>query len=249
MIQAIEAFADNYIWAITDDQQGCAAVVDPGDPAPVMEFLRAKSLTLAAILVTHHHADHTGGIATLAAHAPRPNSAADLPVFGPAGEPIAGIQHPLREGDRVSLPELNCSFDVIEVPGHTRGHIAYFGRHDRQQILFCGDTLFAGGCGRIFEGTADQMWASLKKLASLPDETAVYCAHEYTLSNLRFACAARPTIPEIAHRYTQVHALREHGKITLPSTIGLERQTNPFLLCENADQFAAMRSHKDQFRG
>lgn len=249
MIQAIAAFADNYIWAITDDQQGLAAVVDPGDAGPVLDFLQRHRLRLAAILVSHHHGDHTGGIAGLkAAH----QSAAvpeGLRIYGPAAESIPDITDPLREGDSIVLDGLDCRLQVIEVPGHTRGHIAFYGQHQAAPVVFCGDTLFAAGCGRLFEGSAAQMWTSLQKLASLPEQTAVYCAHEYTLANLRFACAAYPHHRAIANRLAEVKSLRDQERITLPSTIAVERSTNPFLLCADAQAFAELRQQKDSFRG
>jgi hydroxyacylglutathione hydrolase len=249
VIQAIAAFADNYIWAITDDQQRLAAVVDPGDAAPVLDFLQRHQLELAAILITHHHADHAGGVAALKAASQGVSAPQGLRVYGPAAEAIPGITDPLREGDSVVLGELDCAFQVIEVPGHTRGHIAFFGQHQHAPVLFCGDTLFAAGCGRLFEGSAEQMWASLQKLAALPEQTAVYCAHEYTLANLRFASVAFPHRREIANRLTHVKLLRDQGRITLPSTIALERSTNPFLLCSSAQAFADLRQQKDSFRG
>ena len=178
MIQAIAAFADNYIWAITDDQQGLAAVVDLGDAGPVLDFLQRHRLQLAAILVTHHHGDHTGGIAELKATHQRSSMPKGLRLYGPAAESIPDITDPLREGDSVVLDRLNCTFQIIDVPGHTQGHIAFYGDHHDAPVLFCGDTLFAAGCGRLFEGTAEQMWASLQKLAGLPGQTAMYCAHE-----------------------------------------------------------------------
>ena len=249
MIQAIAAFADNYIWAITDDQQGLAAVVDPGDAGPVLDFLQHHRLRLAAILVSHHHGDHTGGIAGLKAAHQSASLPEGLRIYGPVAESIPDITDPLREGDSIVLDGLNCTLQVIEVPGHTRGHIAFYGHHQAAPVLFCGDTLFAAGCGRLFEGSAAQMWASLQKLASLPEQTAVYCAHEYTLANLRFACAAYPHHREIADRFNEVKSLRDQGHITLPSTIAVERSTNPFLLCANAQAFAELRQQKDSFRG
>lgn len=250
MIQAIPAFDDNYIWTIIENKSRHAAVVDPGDPGPVIEFLQAHGLKLSAILITHHHGDHTGGIAALRQHAAQGTQESALPVFGPAREEIAGVNHPLHEGDVIALAELQLSLRVLEVPGHTRGHIAYFGRCGHQEhVLFCGDTLFAGGCGRLFEGSAEQMWSSLQKLSALPADTAVFCTHEYTLANFRFARHIRPNDPHIMRRHDEVMDLRAAGQITLPSSIGLERQTNPFLLCTDADGFAEMRRQKDQFRG
>lgn len=217
-VTAIPAFADNYLWLIHDQQH--AAVVDPGDAVPVEAALARLDLTLDAILLTHHHGDHAGGVASLIA-------TRNIPVYGPARESIAGMTVPLSEGDRVTLPSLALELSVLDVPGHTAGHIAYVA-YDRRW-LFCGDTLFAGGCGRLFEGTAAQMTHSLAKLAALPDDTAVYCAHEYTVSNLRFAVAAEPGNAKLASRYAQAQQQRAQGLATVPSTIGLEKQTNPFL--------------------
>ncbi len=217
-VTAVPAFADNYLWLIHDHQH--AVVVDPGDAAPIEAALAARRLKLVAILLTHHHADHAGGVAELLAHWP-------VPVFGPAREKIPGISIPLTEGDTATLPELGLSLSVLDVPGHTAGHIAYVA-HD-PHWLFCGDTLFAGGCGRLFEGTAAQMTSSLAKLAALPDDTRVYCAHEYTVSNLRFAVAAEPGNPAVGQRLADAQAMRERGEATVPSTIAIEKATNPFL--------------------
>lgn len=215
---AIPAFADNYLWLIHDGVQ--AAVVDPGDAAPVLAALDAHKLSLAAILLTHHHADHVGGVASLLQRY-------RVPVFGPAGEAIEGITIPLSEGDAATIPELELAMTVLDVPGHTRGHIAYVA--PEQGWLFCGDTLFAGGCGRLFEGSPAQMADSLGKLAALPDATEVYCAHEYTLSNLRFAAEIEPENDALAARIQSEQAKRDQGRPTIPSTIGLEKSTNPFL--------------------
>lgn len=229
-VTAVPAFADNYLWLIHDHQH--AAVVDPGDAAPIEAALAAKRLTLAAILLTHHHGDHAGGVTELLARWP-------VPVFGPARENITGVSVPLTEGDTATIPELGLSLSVLDVPGHTAGHIAYVAdiagsadnadRGHRQHWLFCGDTLFAGGCGRLFEGTPAQMTSSLAKLAALPDDTRVYCAHEYTVANLRFAVAAEPGNPAVAQRLADAQAMRERGQATVPSTIALEKATNPFL--------------------
>lgn len=217
-LTAIAAFADNYLWLIHNDQH--AVVVDPGDAAPVLAVLASKKLELVAILLTHHHADHAGGVPALLSHA-------NVPVYGPAGEKIPGVTQPLTENDVVSLPMLDITLSVIDVPGHTAGHIAYV---DHQRLnLFCGDTLFAGGCGRLFEGTPAQMTVSLAKLATLPDATQVYCAHEYTVSNLQFARAAEPDNADIAARLTKEQARRAKGEATVPSSIGVEKATNPFL--------------------
>lgn len=250
MILEVPAFQDNYIWIITDRQQRHAAVVDPGDAAPVIAALDARGLRLRAILITHHHADHSGGIDALVDHAATQDPAFLMPVYGPAGETIAGVNRPLHDGDQIMIPECEVGLVVMSVPGHTLGHIAYVGQAGGSDpVLFCGDTMFAAGCGRLFEGSPEQMWSSLSRLAALPPETVVYCAHEYTLSNLRFAAHVLPQDAPIAARLRQVIDLREKGASTVPSRIGLEIETNPFLRCRNAEEFAVMRSRKDSFRG
>ncbi|GIL05001.1 MAG: hypothetical protein AMXMBFR72_18220 [Betaproteobacteria bacterium] len=251
-IEPVPAFNDNYLWLASRD--GLAFVVDPGDAEAIEEALAARKLQLAAIVVTHHHGDHTGGVQALK----RAHGAA---VYGPAGEPIPARDAALGEGDRVEL--LGVAFDVLDVPGHTRGHIAYHA--PSIEVLFCGDTLFAGGCGRLFEGTPAQMHASLSKLARLPDATRVYCAHEYTVANLRFARAVEPDNAALARRLADSEALRARGEPTVPSTIALERATNPFLRCDEpavraaaerrrkgasataVDTFAAIRAWKDVY--
>jgi hydroxyacylglutathione hydrolase len=251
MIRAIPAFADNYIWIIENesDSAGAAAVVDPGQAAPVLADLAQRGLALAAILVTHHHADHTGGIDELIEKAPWHQGQRPL-VYGPAQEPIEGLDCRVYEGDVVEIAALNTRFSVIEVPGHTRGHIAYFGFCDSAApVLFCGDTLFAAGCGRVFEGSHEQMWDSLQKLARLPANTAVYCAHEYTLANLKFAQHVLADNPAIGARLAAVTRLRANNEITLPSSIEQELLTNPFLLCRDSSDFTRFRKLKDGFRG
>jgi hydroxyacylglutathione hydrolase len=214
----VKAFKDNYIWTLRNASH--AAVVDPGEARPVLEFIEREGLRLAAILATHHHADHVGGIAEiLAVHA--------APVYGPKNEPIATLSRAVAEGDRVRIPELELEFSVLDIPGHTRAHIAYYGAGS----LFCGDTLFACGCGRLFEGTADQMYASLQKLRALPDDTKVYCGHEYTLANIGFAKAVEPRNQALAKREQRDRRSQDAGKPTLPSTLGEEKATNPFLRC------------------
>jgi hydroxyacylglutathione hydrolase len=217
-VTAIPAFNDNYLWLIHDQEY--AAIVDPGDAAAVEAALARLQLKLAAILLTHHHADHAGGVTELLRHWP-------VPVYGPAGERIPGVSHLLHENDQVRLSSPSLQLSVLDVPGHTAGHIAYVAHEEGW--LFCGDTLFAGGCGRLFEGTAEQMTQSLAKLAALPDATKVYCAHEYTVSNLRFAVAAEPHNQHTATRLADAQALRDRGVATVPSTIGEEKRTNPFL--------------------
>ncbi len=219
-VLTVPAFKDNYLWLIHDGTH--AAVVDPGDSGPILDALATHGLTLTAILLTHHHADHTGGVPELLARFP-------VPVYGPRNDRIAAVTHPLAEGDRVTLAQPGLELDVLDVPGHTLGHIAYVRRTPGRHWLFCGDTLFAGGCGRLFEGTPEQMAASLEKLASLPEDTQVYCAHEYTLSNLRFAEAVEPDNQALALRMRDESAKRAVEVPTVPSSIGLERRTNPFL--------------------
>jgi hydroxyacylglutathione hydrolase len=219
-VLAVPAFNDNYLWLIHDGVH--AAVVDPGDAAPVRAALAAHKLTLTAILLTHHHADHIGGVPDLLRHA-------QVPVFGPRREKIGAITEHLGEGDRISVPGLGLELSVRDVPGHTSGHIAYVRETPGEHWLFCGDTMFAAGCGRLFEGTPAQMAESLGKLAALPDETKVFCAHEYTLANLRFAQAVEPGNPQVAQRIEAESAKRARGIPTVPSTIGLEKATNPFL--------------------
>ncbi|HSO06042.1 MAG TPA: hydroxyacylglutathione hydrolase [Pelomicrobium sp.] len=226
----VPAFADNYIWVIRDDQH--AAVVDPGDADPVIAYLERESLELAAILATHHHGDHVGGNPALLRRF-------RVPVYGPRAESIGTVTEPLKEGDRVRVPVLGLEFSVLEVPGHTAGHIAYVGHG----WLFCGDTLFACGCGRLFEGTAAQMYRSLGKLASLPGDTQVFCAHEYTLSNIRFARAADGGNPALQQREQLEAARRAKDEPTLPSSIGLELATNPFLRCEDPAVQRAASTH------
>jgi hydroxyacylglutathione hydrolase len=217
-ILPLPAFTDNYIWVIQHGHY--AAVVDPGDAEPVLGYLARHQLTLCAILNTHHHADHTGGNLALLAQYP-------VPVYGPARESIPGLTHPLHENDTVSLPELALELSVIDVPGHTLGHIAYYGT----DILLCGDTLFGCGCGRLFEGTPAQMLDSLSKLARLPAQTAVYCAHEYTLTNITFALTLEPNNLALQQRAHDEQLKRRNKQPTLPSNIGLELATNPFLRC------------------
>ncbi|MDB5760064.1 MAG: gloB [Burkholderia sp.] len=217
-VLAVPAFADNYLWLVHDGVH--AAVVDPGDAAPIIAALDAHKLSLVAILLTHHHADHVGGVPSLLQRF-------KVPVFGPRSEAIEGITNALGEGDQANIPELGLRLSVLDVPGHTSGHIAYVA--PEQGWLFCGDTLFAGGCGRLFEGTPAQMVQSLAKLTSLPDQTAVYCAHEYTLSNLKFAREVEPENMALLARIGSEQKKREQNQATVPTFISLEKSTNPFL--------------------
>lgn len=220
-IQALPAFSDNYIWLLQDAVNQRCAVVDPGDAAPVLAWLQAHAdWQLTDILITHHHHDHVGGVEQLKAHT-------GARVSGPANERIPARDQALNDNDRLEV--LGLEFQVFAVPGHTLGHIAYYCAQPQLPMLFCGDTLFAAGCGRLFEGTPEQMHHSLERLAALPAATQVYCAHEYTLSNLRFACAVEPQNPHVIQRFEDVTALRAQDRITLPSTIALEKLTNPFL--------------------
>jgi hydroxyacylglutathione hydrolase len=253
----IPAFADNYVWLLREGR--AAVVVDPGDAAPVQAYIDREGLDLAAIVATHHHGDHVGGIEALVAHR-------HVPVFGPARETIPARTRALREGDRVVLEELGLELAVLDVPGHTAGHVAYTGHVGGEPVLFCGDTLFAAGCGRIFEGTPAMLWTSLQKLAALDPATRVFCAHEYTLANLRFAAAVEPANAALARRAARDAALRERGQPTVPSTIADELATNPFLragapavraaaqahagraLDGDVDVFAELRAWKNGFR-
>jgi len=232
-IRPIPAFTDNYIWCLDDGRH--AYLVDPGDAEPALAFLERHRLTLAGLLITHHHLDHIGGIAGLRQHFP------DITVYGPRNPAIAGIDHALGEGDTLAV--LGSHWRVLAVPGHTLDHIAYFCADHQPPLLLCGDTLFAAGCGRLFEGSAAQMYASLQRLAQLPDITELYCAHEYTLSNLRFARAAEPDNRAVQRRFEAVSRMRDRAEITLPSSIGLERQTNPFLRCDTPELQRAARGH------
>jgi hydroxyacylglutathione hydrolase len=216
-ISAIPAFTDNYIWLLRGEGNDCA-VVDPGDATPVLQALRQQGLRLCSILLTHHHPDHIGGVAELV-------RATRAKVIGPDDDRISGLDVVARQDDRIELPELGLEFQVIEVPGHTRSHIAYFGHH----CLFSGDTLFSVGCGRLFEGTAEQMQVSLDKLAALPGETRLYCGHEYTLANCRFALAVEPHNSRLQEKTRIVETARAEGKVTLPGTLQEERLVNPFL--------------------
>jgi hydroxyacylglutathione hydrolase len=220
-IEPIPAFEDNYIWWLADAgrRDDRVAVVDPGDAEPVIERLRADGCTLSAILLTHHHGDHQGGVAELLACWP------DAQVAAPADERIRHATMRVGEGDRVAAPGLDVAFQVLCVPGHTATHIAYLA----DGALFCGDTLFAGGCGRVFDGSFEQLAASLRRIAALPPETLCYCAHEYTLANLGFAQWVEPDNRDLLARIAVAQHLRERGEPTVPSPLSLERTTNPFL--------------------
>ncbi len=230
---ALPAFSDNYLWLWQQDN--LAAVVDPGDAAPVVQALAKEGLTLAAILVTHHHADHVGGVSEL-------HQATGAPVYGPAREDVPAPFTPVMHGDNLTL--LGQTVRVLDVPGHTAGHVAYFLPDTPQSpVLFCGDTLFSGGCGRIFEGTPAQMLASLDSLAALPTHTRICCAHEYTLANLRFALAVEPDNIDLQTYTAQCQQLRAQGTPTLPAQLGNELHINPFLRARHPSVRLAVAQH------
>ncbi|HET7371195.1 MAG TPA: hydroxyacylglutathione hydrolase [Gammaproteobacteria bacterium] len=252
-VTAIPALRDNYIWLLKGETER-VAIVDPGEAEPVLARLQADQLELAAILVTHHHSDHTDGIRALRAHR-------DVPVFGPAADGIGGVTEALDADAPFEVPGLDITFQALATPGHTRGQAAYFG----EGAVFTGDTLFSAGCGRLFEGTAEQMWTSLARLRALPPETRVYCGHEYTQSNLRFAAEVEPDNQSIEERQAWASERRAAGQPTLPSTIGDEIEFNPFLradrdsvragaeknmgesLNDPVAVFAALRTWKDNY--
>ena len=237
-IQPITAFEDNYLWLIHNSQN--AIIVDPGAAAPVQAYLNQHGLKLCAILITHHHADHIGGVSELLKAAPQ-----GIPVYGPETDRyrISTVSHGCNDNDTVAIPELGLQFSVMSVPGHTSGHIAYY--CSALSSLFCGDTLFAGGCGRLFEGTPAQMLTSLKKIAALPAQTRIYCAHEYTLFNLHFAVAAEPHNEALQKRFQEVGATRAQGLATVPSLLATELATNPFLRSDSPDIIQSLHdNHK-----
>jgi hydroxyacylglutathione hydrolase len=229
-ITPISILKDNYVWAIINKKDSTVVVVDPGEAKPVISFLQQNNFKLVGILITHHHWDHTNGVAELKQHY-------KVPVYGPVHEKIDEVTHPMREGDEIDL--LDCQFKILEIPGHTLGHIAYH----LSDHLFCGDTLFAAGCGRIFEGTPEQMYASLNKIAALPDNTKIYCAHEYTLNNLRFAEQVEPHNFLIKKRIVSVTALRQKNIPSIPSLLLEEKETNPFLRSDQPDIARAIEKY------
>lgn len=249
-LTSIPALQDNYIWTLTDEQNSCL-IVDPGEAQPVLEKVRANGWHPVAILLTHHHQDHVGGVTELLKHYP------DIEVYGPQETENQGARHIVNEGDRITL--LGLEFEVFHTPGHTLGHISYYS----PPYLFCGDTMFSGGCGRLFEGTPKQMYESFQKLDQLPGETLVCCAHEYTLSNLTFSAAILPQDPQIMAEYQKIKDLRAKNGITLPTKLAHERQINLFLRTQDPDlqrainvdlssnpvwhTFAVLRQKKDNF--
>lgn len=238
-IVAIPAFADNYLWLIHDPESGETAVVDPGDPAPVLAELGRRGWRLTTIINTHWHPDHTGGNLAV-------KEATGATIVGPVAEEgrIPGLDRGLAEGDRIRIGAHGA--EVWEVPGHTLGHIAYIFHKDG--VAFVGDTLFAMGCGRLFEGSPAQMYGSLGRFAALPAETRLYCAHEYTLANARFAAHAFPANEAIEDRLASVEAARAAGERTVPTTVEAERSTNPFILARDTAHFAELRAAKDDYR-
>jgi hydroxyacylglutathione hydrolase len=231
-VQAVRAFDDNYIWVL-DEDKAAVAIVDPGDADPVLSYLQQTHQSVSAVLITHKHYDHVGGIAQIKAAYP------DALVFGPAGEPIQGLDHKLQAGESVSIPDMQFSPVVMDVPGHTEGHIAYLG----EGALFCGDTLFACGCGRVFSGTMGQLHRSLEQISALPGDTRLYCAHEYTLDNIGFAKWVEPHNQHLLEREQQVTLLRQKGLPTVPSVLETELQTNPFLRVGQRSVIEAAERH------
>jgi hydroxyacylglutathione hydrolase len=236
-IVPVPAFSDNYIWLVHDAEGGETAIVDPGEAGPVLAEAERRGWSIDQVWNTHWHPDHTGGNLAI-------KEASGARISGPAEENIAGRDISLSEGDEVRLGRHVGR--VIEVPGHTLGHIALI--FDDERVAFVGDTLFAMGCGRLFEGTPQQMYRSLQRLAELPEDTRLYCAHEYTLANARFAAHAEPGNKAIAERFAHVQALRDMGRITVPTTVAQERETNPFVRSTNVEEFAHRRTAKDSFR-
>jgi hydroxyacylglutathione hydrolase len=250
---AIPAFTDNYIWCIHDNEFAC--VVDPGDAKPVIRALEAQKLRLTSILITHHHHDHTGGINALIEAYP------DITVYGPTNPKISSIHKRLSQGDSISIQHPTIELNILETPGHTMDHIVFY----NDTLLFCGDTLFSAGCGRMFEGTPEVFYGSLQKLASLPEQTKVYCTHEYTLANLKFATYVDNNNEALKDYTNWAKTQREQNQITLPSSIKIQKKINPFLRCNNIDikqniegimnlstqseveVFAALRLCKDNF--
>lgn len=236
-IVPVPAFTDNYIWLVRDEASGETAVVDPGDAAPALEACESRGWTITQVWNTHHHWDHSGGNLAM-------KEATGCAVSGPAAEDIPGRNVPLSEGSELRIGDHVGR--VMEIPGHTLGHVALV--FEEERIAFVGDTLFAMGCGRLFEGTPKQMFASLQRIVELPEDTKLYCGHEYTLANARFAAHAEPENEAVAERMVKVEKLRDLGRITLPTTVAEERATNPFVRASTWEEFARLRAEKDSFR-
>lgn len=234
-IKAIPVLRDNYIWIICNDHQQ-AIIIDPGSAIEVLEFLKRNHLELVAILITHHHWDHTNGISEIISQYP------NVTVYGPKQKQIAGVNKLVGEGDEISFAQFNLKLQVLDIPGHTLSHIAFYGHG----LLFCGDTLFSAGCGRLFEGTPQQMVTSLQKILSLPNETKIYCAHEYTLNNLRFAEIVEPHNQDIRSRKKAVRELIEKDLPSLPSELSIEKATNPFLRVDSPEVIASVANHANK---
>ncbi len=243
-ITALQALNDNYIWLLRNDSTPYVAIIDPGEARPVQKAVAASNLKPVAILITHRHYDHVDGAVELVTNY-------NIPIYGPANEPVPTLNHPMREGDNIHLEAITADLRVLDIPGHTAGHIGYYGHG----LLFCGDTLFTAGCGKIFDGTAQQLFHSLEKIAALPEETLIYCAHEYTEENLLFARMVEPENCAIVQRLEKTRRLRSRGAATVPSTLTEEKQTNPFLRCNikevihSAEQFTghALGSSEEVF--
>lgn len=231
IIHPIPTLKDNYVWTIIDAFHRCALVVDPGEALPVMNYLKQHQLVLQGVFITHHHWDHTNGLSELIKHYP-------APVFSSIHSLIPNVTHRLTEHDLVQLDAFP-SFQIIDIPGHTLDGIAFYA----PSILFCGDTLFSAGCGRVFEGTAEQLYASLNKISALPDETKIYCAHEYTLNNLRFSQHVEPDNLAVTKHIHAAMTLRQNHEPTLPSTLKLEKEINPFLRCHVPSVIKPVESH------
>lgn len=233
---ALNALHDNYIWIIHGTDQSRIIVVDPGDAQPVLTYIKKHNLTLDGILLTHHHRDHSGGITTLLTHYPH------IPVYSSEIDKVPGVTHYIIEGQEIFFPNLNAPINILDIPGHTHGHVAFIYKN----ALFSGDTLFSVGSGKIFEGTATQMYHSLNKLKQLPKNTLIYCGHEYTLANIAFAQIVEPNNQALEQRKKQVQNLRKQNLPTLPVTLDTELQTNPFLRCETPSVIASVQAHVKQ---
>ena len=237
-IVAVLVLTDNYVWLIHDSESGETAAVDPSVAQPVLDAAAAKGWRITQILNTHWHPDHTGGNAGI-------QDATGAPVTAPAeAERVSKVDRIVSEGDRVRV----CGAEAVvwDIPAHTAGHIAYY--FEKEGMIFVGDTMFAMGCGRLFEGTPGQMYSNLQRIAALPEDVRIYCGHEYTLANARFAAHAEPGNRAIADRLAEVERLRDAGQITLPTTVAQERETNPFVRASNWEEFARLRAEKDSFR-